>query len=70
MGYILIGYTVGLITCIALFLAYKIGGKVNTPKKHEESTKDEMEQLKRQRGMQNIMDYDIDVAIGRREQIE
>jgi len=72
-----IGFIVGLLTSVTLsgvfYLGFDIGRKYQPgqPIKETKETKEKVKAAKsRQQGLNNIMDYDIDVALGRREQNE
>lgn len=53
-------------------VAFLLGKKSNKPRDKDKSIKVgfEEEEKARQRGMNNVLSYDFDVAIGRREQRE
>jgi len=76
VGFI-IGVTVTMLFGSLFYLGFNYGSHYNEVDTIEED-KEEIEKMKlikeearrRNQGLNNIMDYDIEVALGRREQIE
>ena len=67
----LIGFITAIVSVIILMVAFLLGQRSNKRDK-DKSIKVgfEEEEKARQRGMNNVLSYDLDVAIGRREQRE
>ena len=62
----LIGIVIGIVVMLVLFLCVYIAYKLTRPKKVLQD-KDELESLrKRDEGIKNIMDYDYNIAMGKR----
>ena len=62
----LIGIVIGISVMLVLFLCVYIAYKLTRPKKVLQD-KDELESLrKRDEGIKNIMEYDINVAMGKK----
>ena len=62
----LTGIVIGISVMLVLFLCVYIGYKLTRPKKVLQD-KDELESLrKRDEGIKNIMEYDINVAYGKK----
>jgi len=63
----LIGIAIGIVIMAMLFLCVYIGTKLQFKPKVQIQTEQEIEALrKRDEGFSNIMDYDYNVAIGKR----
>ena len=65
----MIDFIIGMVVTAILFCShfyfYSLGKSKNTPTSNDYYLK---EVKKRDKGMQNIMDYDVDVAMGKRTQ--
>ena len=63
----LIGLLLGIILMIVLFLCVFIGYKTGNKQEKLLQTKEEIERLRlRDEGISNVMDYDYNVALGKR----
>lgn len=72
---ILIGFLLCFVPVITFTLGFVFGIRYNKTSQEKEAVvtaieKEEKETLKRQKGFNNIMNYDIKVAIGETEQLE
>ena len=67
---IFIGISIMLILFLCVFIGYQIGCKHKKAYEVEKLSKEEEEAFKKHvKGMENVLNYDYDVAIGRRANI-
>lgn len=63
----LIGVSIGVGGCLVLFLSGYIGYKLNHKQVKQSQTDYELDQqLKRDEGFNNVMNYDYNIAVGKR----